>query len=378
MNHQCPHRLASLFFGRTEGDGVRCVYHGWKFDVDGQCLDMPNLPTDQQFCEKVKAAACRVEERGGLVWAYMGARAVPPPFPEIESLAMEKGERQVRCHQRECNWLQALEGDIDTSHFSFLHMGTLSVHQVAPDTMHRFNLTNRAPRYHVKETEWGTMYAAYRAAEPGETYYRFSQFIFPFITLPPDGNFSDHVQAGLWVPMDDTHTMVFSFLWSKRTPALRVLKDGTPIPGAISPMEYLPADSGWHGRWRLKANATNDYMIDRALQADGAAGGTYTGIDGLVAQDQAMTESMGEIVDRSRERLAPSDLMITMTRRRLLNAARAFKEQGTPPPGVDKPDFCRDARAGSFIAADSQDWEEAYRENLERSLSPLWTRQAAE
>jgi phenylpropionate dioxygenase-like ring-hydroxylating dioxygenase large terminal subunit len=372
MDHRCPHRCASLFFARAEGDGLRCVYHGWKFDVDGNCLDMPNLPQDQQFCDKVKADVYRVKERGGLVWAYLGARAVPPPFPEIESLAMERSERLVRCHQRTCNWLQALEGDIDTSHFSFLHLGAVRPQEV-PDTMHRFNLIERAPRYHVKETEWGTMYAAYRPAGAGETYYRFSQFIFPFITLPPDGTFSDHVQAGIWVPMDDTHTMVFSFLWSKRTPALRTLKDGSPIPGSVSPMEYLPNDSGWHGRWRLKANASNDYEIDRALQQ----GGTYSGIQGLVAQDQSVTESMGEIVDRSREHLAPSDRMITMTRRRLLNAARAFKEQGTPPPGVDRPDFCRDARAGAFVAPELQDWEEAYRENLERSISPLWARRVA-
>jgi phthalate 4,5-dioxygenase len=374
LDHRCPHRLASLFFGRMEGDGLRCVYHGWKFDVDGNCLDMPNLPKDEQFCDKVKADAYRVEERGGLIWTYMGTRKEPPPFPEIESLAMEKSERQVRCHQRECNWLQALEGDIDTSHFSFLHLGSVGVEDVAADTMHRFNLTNRAPRYHVKETEWGTMYAAYRAAEAGQTYYRFSHFIFPFITLPPDGTFTDHVQAGIWVPMDDTHTMVFSFQWSKRTPALRTLKDGSPIPGSVSPMDYLPPDNGWYGRWRLKANLDNDYEIDRAIQE----GGTYSGIQGLVAQDQAVTESMGPIVDRSREHLAPSDRMITMTRRRLLNAARAFKEEGTPPPGVDQPDFCRDARAGAFVAADTQGWEEAYRESLDRSISPLWAVRAAE
>jgi phthalate 4,5-dioxygenase len=372
MDHRCPHRCASLFFARAEGDGLRCIYHGWKFDVDGNCLDMPNLPDDQQFTDKVKADVYRVKERGGLVWAYLGSRAVPPPFPEIESLAMEKSERVVRCHQRECNWLQALEGDIDTSHFSFLHLGTTQPEDVA-DTMHRYNLTDRAPRYHVKDTDWGTMYAAYRPAAEGQVYYRFSQFIFPFITLPPDGTFADHVQAGIWVPMDDTHTMVFTFFWTKRTPALRTLKDGSPIPGSVSPMEFLPQESGWHGRWRLKASLANDYQIDRALQE----GGVYSGIQGLVAQDQAVTESMGEIVDRNREHLAPSDRMITMTRRRLLNAARAFKEKGTLPPGVDRPDFCRDARSGAFMAPEKQDWEEAYRENLERSVSPLWAKREA-
>ena len=136
-------------------------------------------------------------------------------------------------HQRACNWLQALEGDIDTSHFSFLHLGTLQASQIPADSLHRFNLTDRAPRYHVKDTDWGAMYTAYRPTGDGQVYHRFSHFIFPFITLPPDGTFADHIQAGVWVPMDDTHTMVFTFFWTKRTAALRHLKDGQPIPGSV-------------------------------------------------------------------------------------------------------------------------------------------------
>jgi len=372
MDHRCPHRCASLFFGRPEGDGIRCIYHGWKFDAEGKCLDMPNVPPEQQFAERVHAVAYKVAERGGLVWTYMGSRAEAPPLPDVEGLALPEHERVVRVHQRECNWLQALEGDIDTSHFSFLHLGTLQPGEIASDSLHRFNLTDRAPRYHVKETDWGAMYTAYRPAVDGQVYHRFSHFIFPFITLPPDGTFADHIQAGVWVPMDDTHTMVFSFFWTKRTVSLRLLKDGSPIPGSVSPMEYLPNGSGWHDRWRLKAGRDNDYLIDRAVQE----GGTYTGIQGLVAQDQAVTESMGAVVDRSREHLAPSDHMIALTRRRLLSAARALREHGTVPPGVDQPEVFRRARAGAFLAPAGQDWHEAYLENLERIVGPSWPRAA--
>ncbi|HTR86552.1 MAG TPA: Rieske 2Fe-2S domain-containing protein [Reyranella sp.] len=366
MDHRCPHRCASLFFARAEGDGLRCVYHGWKFDADGKCLDMPNLPPEQDFKHRIHAKAYKTAERGGLIWTYMGPRAEAPPLPNIDSLALPEDERITRCHQRECNWLQALEGDIDTSHFSFLHLGTLEADEVPADSMHRFNLIDRAPRYHVVDADWGTMYTAYRPAEPGQVYYRFSQFIFPFITLPPDGTFTDHIQAGIWVPMDDTHTMVFTFFWTKRTESLRRLKDGSPIPGSVSPMAFLPRGTGWYDRWRLSAHAGNDYLIDRAVQRDG----TYSGLQGLVAQDQAVTESMGAMVDRSLEHLAPSDRMITMTRRRLLNAARALRDQGTVPPGVDNPEVFRGARAGAFIVPEGKDWREAYDEHLGRSIGP--------
>jgi len=374
MDHRCPHRCASLFFGRAEGDGIRCVYHGWKFDAEGKCLDQPNLPPDQQFKGRVHAASYKVVERGGLVWTYMGPRAEAPPLPEIESLALPESERSVRCHQRECNWLQALEGDIDTSHFSFLHVGSLEADEIPADSLHRYNLIDRAPRYHVKDTDWGTMYTAYRPAGDGQVYHRFSHFIFPFITLPPDGTFADHIQGGVWVPMDDTHTMVFTFFWTKRSLSLRVMKDGSPIPGSVSPMDYLPHGTGWHARWRLKAGLDNDYMVDRAVQKSG----TYTGIQGLVAQDQAVTESMGAVVDRGREHLAPSDRMIIMTRRRLLDAARSLRDHGTVPPGVDRPEVCRNARSGAFLAPVNQDWYEAYLEHLETIVGPQQPARAAE
>jgi phenylpropionate dioxygenase-like ring-hydroxylating dioxygenase large terminal subunit len=123
LDHRCPHRCASLFFGRNEEGGLRCVYHGWKFDTAGNCLDMPNLPDDQDFRHKVKAKSYQVSERGGVVYVYMGEREVAPPMPAIEATLCPAAEVTISCVMRECNWLQALEGDIDTSHFSFLHTG---------------------------------------------------------------------------------------------------------------------------------------------------------------------------------------------------------------------------------------------------------------
>ena len=367
MEHRCPHRCASLFFGRNEEGGLRCVYHGWKFDVEGNCVDMPNVPAHQDFSAKVKAKAYRVVERGGLIWTYMGARAEPPPLPEIEALMLPESERQIRVHQRECNWFQSLEGDIDTSHFGFLHVGHLKLDDVDPNTMHRWGVMDRAPDYSARETDWGTMYAAHREAEPGTKYYRFAHYLMPFFTFTPNGTFGDLVACTINVPMDDTHTLTYNVAWTKRTMPLQTVKTGEPIPGLAPDMKYLPRTNDWYGRWRLEARRDNDYFIDREKQKHD----NYTGIQGIGRQDQAMVECMGEIVDRSLEHLAPSDRMIMLTRRRIIAAARALREEGKVPPTVDRPDIYRRARGGSFIAPSTLDWLDAYAKNLREATSPL-------
>ncbi|HEX2939710.1 MAG TPA: Rieske 2Fe-2S domain-containing protein, partial [Rhodopila sp.] len=373
MDHRCPHRCASLFFGRNEAGGIRCVYHGWKFDADGQCVDMPNLPAEQDFKQKVRAKAYRVTERAGLIWVYMGSRAEAPPLPEIEATLLDQAEVQPFLVQRECNWLQALEGDIDTSHFGFLHVGSVRPEHVGDDNLLRYQVGNRAPAYQVADTDWGTMYSAFRPADEGRTYWRFAHFGFPFWTWVPQGEITDRVQARAWVPMDDTHTMFISLTW-KGTPRIPPLKNGRPIPGAIPDLEYLPATTDWYGRWRPAARAANDYRIDRAAQRDDII---YTGISHIHMQDQAITESMGAIVDHTFEHLAPSDQMITRTRRRLLMAARALRDQGVVPPGVDTPAIYARARSGECVMQ-GDDWRAVYEDRLRHVVRPLESRRAAE
>src|SRR5471030_2765609 len=179
MEHRCPHRRASLFFGRNEEGGLRCIYHGWKFDVEGKCLEMPNVPPQHAFPQKVTANAYKAAERNGVVWVYMGARETAPPLPSIEAMMLPEAETNSFWVQRECNWLQALEGDIDTSHLGFLHDGKLMPEDLAEETIHRWAVANRAPEYDVAETSWGTMYAAHRHATPGNIYYRVAHFLFP-------------------------------------------------------------------------------------------------------------------------------------------------------------------------------------------------------
>ena len=367
MEHRCPHRCASLFFGRNEEGGLRCVYHGWKFDVEGNCTDMPNVKEEQDFKHRIKAKAYKVVERGGFIWTYMGTRAEAPPLPALEVLQLADEDRFTRVHQRECNWFQSLEGDIDTSHFGFLHVGGLKIDDVDPSSIHRWGVMDRAPDYKATETDWGTMYAAYRPAEPGDYYYRFAHYMLPFFTLTPNGSFEDQVACTMNVPMDDTHTMTYNLAWKKKTRPLETLKNGDWIPGIAPDMKFLPNTNDWYGRHRLVARRENDYFIDRDMQKNV----NYTGIQGIGRQDQAAVECMGEIVDRSLEHLAPSDRMIAITRKRLIDACQKLMNDKVVPPLVDNQDLCRGARGGSFVAAARLDWLDAYAEKLQTALSPL-------
>ena len=371
MDHRCPHRCASLFLGRNEEAGIRCIYHGWKFDVAGNCVDMPSVPAHQNFKHKVKAKAYQAAERAGLVWVYMGPRAQAPKLPALEILDFPDEEINVSLIQRDCNYLQALEGEIDTSHFGFLHAGHIDPNDLCDDEPLRHTVTVRAPEYHVADTSWGTQYGAYRAAGPGLTYWRIANFLFPFWTQAPNGEFRSHIHARAWVPLDDGHTM-FCFLWWKRgasamTQRRPALKDGTPIGGTERANAFLPHTTDWLGRWRLSANASNDWGIDRAAQRNGTI---YSGIDGIHLQDQAITESMGPITDHEFEHLAPSDQMITRTRRRLLIAARTLRDQGVAPPGVENADVYHGARSGYFVSDDQGPWQEVYAKQLAAAFRP--------
>jgi phthalate 4,5-dioxygenase len=363
FDHRCPHRCASLFFGRNEKGGLRCVYHGWKFDVDGNCVDMPNVPPSQDFKGKVKARAYRVTERGGVVYVYMGTRAVAPSLPGFEALLMPEDEIEVRARQRVCNWLQALEGDVDTSHFGFLHAGSVKADEIDPGNIDRFQVLEKAPDIRVRETEWGAMYAAVRPADPGQLYYRFAHYVLPFWTLFPSGPFSHNIVGQAWVPMDDAHTMVITVQWKNRKRPLGFTKTGKPIPGLDRSFDPLPNTTDWFGRWRVPGNAGNDYMIDRDLQRTAI----FTGIEGVDYQDMAATESMGAISDRTLEHLSASDRMISLVRRKMLVMVQDYQQSGKLPEVVDKPEISRDARSGDFVAPANVDWLEAYAENLAKA-----------
>jgi phthalate 4,5-dioxygenase oxygenase subunit len=366
LDHRCPHRCASLFLGRNEANGLRCAYHGWKFDVAGNCLDMPNVPPRHSFAAKVRAKAYQTIERNGIVWTYMGERAEAPPLPALEPLLLPETEMRVAFVQRECNWVQALEGDIDTSHFGFLHDGMAKAGDFPPDSIRHFMLADRAPDYHMADMDWGMMYAAYRPAGPSHLYYRIAHFLFPFWTMIPAFSFGHHIVMRGWVPMDDTHTMFMHFSWKGNGAPLPMRNDGGSNTASSFDYRYQPNTTDWYGRWRLIATQKDDWGIDRELQRRSS----FTGITGIHLQDQAVTESMGPIVDRSWEHLTISDLMITRTRRRLLRAARDLADAGVTPPGVDDPEICLGAHSGDYVAPASLPWQRAYANELKAAANP--------
>ena len=371
MDHRCPHRCASLFLGRNEQGGLRCVYHGWKFDVEGRCVDMPSLPPEQDFKHKVKAKAYATRERAGVVWVYMGDQKKVPPLPGFEILDVPEDEIQVSFIQRQCNWLQALEGEIDTSHFGFLHAGHVEPDDVPEDEPLRHTITNRAPQYHFDDAPWGTQYAGFREAGPGETYWRFGNFLFPFWSQAPNGEFTSHMHARAWVPLDDHHTM-FVFIWWTKARASNSLplpkfKDGRTVGGTGRGAKMLPNTTDWLGRWRMADSAANDWGMDREAQRSNTI---YSGIDGIHLQDQAITESMSPVTDFGHEHLAPSDRMITRTRRRLLMAARALRDAGTQPPGAQDPAVYRGARSGYFVSPTEGSWQATYTRQLAAAVHP--------
>ena len=209
MQDACPHRGASMFFGRNEEDGLRCVYHGWKFDTTGACIDMPNEPAESNFKHKIKATAYPIQERGGIAWAYLGPRQTPPPLPDIEANMLPEGTCRLTNLLRECNWVQALEGDLDTVHVAFLHGGHRQPEQSRPGSFAYYSAKQRAARYSVVNMPYGVMYGAYRDAEEESDYWRIAHFLFPFYTMVPTGMLGVQKIARAWVPVDDYHTLYF-------------------------------------------------------------------------------------------------------------------------------------------------------------------------
>jgi phthalate 4,5-dioxygenase len=380
----CPHRGASMFFGRNEEEGLRCVYHGWKFDTTGQCVDMPSEPPESNFKSKVRIKAYPCQERNGVIWTYMGPRETPPPLPEwLPNLHPESSSGKS---MRECNYMQALEGDIDTIHFGFLHAGHVKLEETAFGTPDYYAIKVRNAHMTVIETEVGTTYGAYRPAEEGVDYWRIAHFLLPFYTQNPTLLIGRKTIGNAWVPIDDEHCMVWSFnapTPDADKPGIGGLQpnvrrntrraSGSDDGGAAqrmygeSPIKgFLPDTSDWLGRFRQAQNASNDYAIDREAQAVNAI---YSGIpNGANPQDTAMQESMGPIYDRTQEHLGTTDMMVIRTRQKLLNAARALRDQGQTPAGVDQPELYRRRSGGALFPSGADGLELAKEIILGRTL----------
>jgi phenylpropionate dioxygenase-like ring-hydroxylating dioxygenase large terminal subunit len=320
----CAHRRVSLWFGRNEENGLRCPYHGWKFDVTGQCVDIPSELPGSTHCQRIRMVNYPLVEKGGILWTYMGPPDRRPALPEWEFTNVPDTHRFVSKRWQECNWLQALEGGIDSSHVSFLHRGDLETDPVFKGAKgNKYNMGDLMPVFDVVESPGGLYIGARRNAENGNYYWRITQWVMPaFTMIPPRG---DHpVHGHFFIPRDDENCWTWSFDYRVKTPLepelVQQMREGAGI--------HTVVDS----HFRPLANKDNDYLIDRDSQKRGR---TYSGVSGFAIQDSSLQESMGPIIDRSKENLVATDKGIVMARRRLMRAAKALLDSGTVPPGVD-------------------------------------------
>jgi phthalate 4,5-dioxygenase oxygenase subunit len=335
LDAYCPHRRANLYWGRNEEHGLRCVYHGWKFDVNGQCSDLPNCPEGVNLKERVKTTSYPTLERGGLIWAYLGPADRQPPFPNYEGFAVPASHRFMRKMIARGNYLQLMEGDVDSSHVSFLHSRVDN--KPVPGTRANPNtFADKMPRWFPQETSYGLMLSAQRNAGPDHFQWRVNQYLLPYITLiaaPPGMPILHQVR----VPVDDVTSMHFRcYIHPDRplTPEEIALFEGGIIIPEITP-----------GTFETVENMDNDYRIDRGEQSMHS----YTGIKSIVAQDLAVTQDQGgPIADRSRELLVSSDRAIIMLRKRLLTAVKSLA-QGIEPPEAQATSIA--VRPGDFTLA---------------------------
>ena len=344
----CPHRRASLFFGRNEENGLRCVYHGWKFDADGRCAEMPTEPPESRLRLGLRAAGYPCLESNGLIWAYLGPRRDdPPPLPRFGWAEAPAERRATLTYQRACNWVQALEGDVDTAHLGWLHsrFGNGGERHVAfhdGDRLRNLATRDTQPVLEIADAAAGISIAARRDADGDRHYWRITRFLMPVFTSVPA--IGEERRAKAWVPLDDAHTLVWEFVWR-------------PDAAPAGRETRVPA-SGWReesedplSRGRFAAGPENDYGMDRDRQR----GINFSGLEeSPPLQDAAVQESMGPIVDRSGEHLGATDAGLVRVRQMLIDAARRLRE-GVEPPGVGDPDAYR-LHGSQFVSARDTDW----------------------
>jgi phenylpropionate dioxygenase-like ring-hydroxylating dioxygenase large terminal subunit len=343
-----------LYFGRNEECGLRCVYHGWKFDVEGACVDMMNEPEENDFKHKIHTKAYPTAEMGGLIWAYLGPVEKMPPAPKFAWTQAPEARRHVTKVIQESNWLQGLEGGIDTSHAPIMH-------RLICETSNRggFKPSNpfvrgKAPKLVVDLTDYGYQYAGIRPLGEDDVHIRAYHFVMPFHQIRPSKSETGQpLDAGhIWVPIDDDTTMVFNWIFLK-------------VDGELTEEDRLERSLG-NGpvhvdqqTFRSHANKSNNYLIDRTVQREES----FTGIEGINAQDRAIQESMGRVVDRSREHLGPADKAIIQARKKLRDAVRTVESGGTPE-GLGTTYY--DLRAGEGVLPKEADWRQELTPTLKR------------
>lgn len=335
MDEFCAHRGVSLWFGRNEEGGLRCPYHGWKYDTTGQCIEVPSEPVSSGFCQRIKLKSYPCVELGGVVWTYMGPPEEKPDLPAFEWTQVPANHLYLSKREQRNNYLQAMEGGIDSSHVSFLHSGDINRDPLHKGTDGSKYARNTSTTFDIHESDAGLLIGARRNAEPGYFYWRVTQWMFPWYTLIPPYK-GNALNGHAWVPMDDENCMAWTMTFHPTRPLsekeVELMDSGHGVHAELTPGTFKPT-----------ARFENDYGMDREAQRQKIY---YSGIKGIAIQDASLQESMGRIADRTRENLVSTDNAIIMARMRLRKAAKAL-EAGKTPPGLTAES--QQVRSASFI-----------------------------
>ena len=350
LDAHCPRRGAHLFFGRNEECGLRCVYHGWKFATDGTAVELPNVPAGAPLHDTMRTGAYPVVEQGDIIWAYFGPtdHAIPDP-PALEFTAVGPDNRYVTKQLCECNWAQVIEGDLDTSHFSFLHMPAPSVpsheNPDAPADERRLRMIREDPMpdFTIKDHEVGFVVGGARDCGDGNNYWRMTQFLLPSHGTGPSTLPGETYLGFTIVPITDEACWIYTYAWNPE----RELDPEERARLAAGHAVFASLDSDY----RPLANRDNDFLIDRDIQKHQ----TFTGVKGLAEQDLMIQQSQGFVVDRTKEHLTKTDAAVVRFRRRVLEAAKALAD-GHEPESPRLADFYR-VRPGSWFADQAVDFE---------------------
>ncbi len=341
MQRACPHRRASLALARNEGDGLRCIFHGWKFNSDGKTVDVPTEPKErcEAFAARVPIKTYPAKEAGGIVWIYMGRRETPPEVFDFE-FHHQPASSLVRCAIVHGNWLQGFEGQLDSAHLNFLHASSIPQGPKSTSTMVS---SDSAPVFEIVEKPYGFREAALRKQPDGSTYARIREVVLPYWSLIP-GNHGDPRLVVVVVPIDDEWSAHWYYYMNPFGPVPQWYIDGA-MRGSGEDHDDFAADRG---------DASNNWHQDRAAMAKGHFSGI---LKNFVYEDFIIEESMGPIMDRSKEFLGSSDAVIVRTRRLLLQALDEHA-QGKLPFGLDQKVDYRSIRTLAVRFPAGMDWKD--------------------
>ena len=318
IGRHCAHRGTDLSYGRVENGGLRCLYHGWLFGIDGKCIDQPAEKGGGKFCDKIKHPGYPVQEKGGVIWTFMG-EGEPPLIPDFQFLMAPEPNRLAFRTIQMCNWLQGVESVIDPMHTTFLHRRPVGTRSIRSGNDVAALRGNEPPALSTEETSFGTRIYALHNSPNGRKYLRVNNYVYPCGATPSTSTGDVGYQGRWYVPIDDETHMAFEFFYRHSEPldkdVLRKFRSENVGPDL-----------------RHVRRPENRYLQDRVEQK--SAGGSYCGMgDYFPAQDAFAIETQGRIRDRSREHLGSSDIVITSVVQRLLKAIRTVQE-GREAPGL--------------------------------------------